>query len=78
MDSSGCGCGLMVDSPALCSEYSTSINGEKFPDKVSNVSFQGKMSHEITTRVYLFLYGFKDRSGVYYTRVYCVLNEATE
>jgi hypothetical protein len=35
MDSSGCGCGLMVGSPGHCDEFSASINGEKFLDKPS-------------------------------------------
>ena len=35
MDSSGCGCGLMAGSPVHCSEFSASINDEKFLDKES-------------------------------------------
>lgn len=56
MDSSGCGCGLMVGSTAHCSEFSASINGEKFLDKVSKCSAsKKKMSHETATRVDIFI-----------------------
>lgn len=51
MDSSGCGCGLIVSSSAHCNELSASINGEKFLNKMSKCKCPRKKSHEIATRV---------------------------